>query len=206
MNSFPILSSIIILPLFGALISMLIKGSEKDVSKNVRDLALWISIVELGLVALLCYQFDLSNSNFQSNSNEYLNHIFKMFPVIGDTQYSEAQKAYGTTSGKMFLWNKAFGLQKSDIYSCLLSEYSVGLGIIGILFCSLIISFLKSISIVLFSLKNEVAYVLGLLIAINMFYFELELYTIFKRIFLSFIITLPLISKNLIPQIVKYEK
>ena len=66
MNSFPILSSIIILPLFGALISMLIKGSEKDVSKNVRDLALWISIVELGLVTLLCYQFDFSNNNFQN--------------------------------------------------------------------------------------------------------------------------------------------
>ena len=29
------MSSIIILPLFGALISMLVKGSEKDISKNV---------------------------------------------------------------------------------------------------------------------------------------------------------------------------
>ena len=45
---------------------MLVKGTEKDISKNVRDLALWISIVELGLVALLCYQFDFSNSDFQN--------------------------------------------------------------------------------------------------------------------------------------------
>ena len=37
LNSFPILSSIVILPIFGALISMLIKGSDKDVSKNVID-------------------------------------------------------------------------------------------------------------------------------------------------------------------------
>jgi len=37
LNSFPILSSIIILPLFGALVSMLVKGSEKDVSKNTID-------------------------------------------------------------------------------------------------------------------------------------------------------------------------
>ncbi len=65
MNSFPILSSIIILPLFGALVAMLVKGSDKEISKNLRDLALWISIVELILVVLLCLQFDQSNDNFQ---------------------------------------------------------------------------------------------------------------------------------------------
>ena len=72
MNSFPILSAIIILPLFVAIISMLVKGSEKDVAKNVRDLALWISIVELGLVGLLCYQFELSNSDFQNVEKKIL--------------------------------------------------------------------------------------------------------------------------------------
>ena len=71
MNSFPILSAIIILPLFGALISMLVKDNDKGVSRNVRDLALWISIVELGLVVLLCYQFDLSSSNFQNIEKHY---------------------------------------------------------------------------------------------------------------------------------------
>ncbi len=83
MNSFPILSAIIILPLFGALISMLIKGSEKDVSKNVRDLALWISIVELGLVTLLCYQFDLSNSNFQNIEKKILLSKFGISYFLG---------------------------------------------------------------------------------------------------------------------------
>ena len=83
MNSFPILSSIIILPLFGALISMLIKGSEKDVSKNVRDLALWISIVELGLVTLLCYQFDLSNSDFQNIEKKILLSKFGISYFLG---------------------------------------------------------------------------------------------------------------------------
>ena len=83
MNSFPILSSIIILPLFGALISMLIKGSEKDVSKNVRDLALWISIVELGLVALLCYQFDFSNSDFQNIEKKILLSKFGISYFLG---------------------------------------------------------------------------------------------------------------------------
>ena len=83
MNSFPILSAIIILPLFGALISMLIKGSEKDVSKNVRDLALWISIVELGLVALLCYQFDFSNSDFQNIEKKILLSKFGISYFLG---------------------------------------------------------------------------------------------------------------------------
>ena len=83
MNSFPILSAIIILPLFGALISMLIKGSEKDVSKNVRDLALWISIVELGLVVLLCYQFDLSNSDFQNIEKKILLSKFGISYFLG---------------------------------------------------------------------------------------------------------------------------
>ncbi len=83
MNSFPILSAIIILPLFGALISMLIKGSEKDVSKNVRDLALWISIVELGLVALLCYQYDFSNSGFQNVEKKILLSKFGISYFLG---------------------------------------------------------------------------------------------------------------------------
>ena len=83
MNSFPILSAIIILPLFGALISMLIKGSEKDVSKNVRDLALWISIVELGLVTLLCYQFDYSNNNFQNIEKKILLSKFGISYFLG---------------------------------------------------------------------------------------------------------------------------
>ena len=83
MNSFPILSAIIILPLFGALISMLIKGSEKDVSKNVRDLALWISIVELGLVVLLCYQFDFSSSDFQNIEKKILLSKFGISYFLG---------------------------------------------------------------------------------------------------------------------------
>ena len=83
MNSFPILSSIIFLPLFGALISMLVKGSEKDVSKNVRDLALWISIVELGLVVLLCYQFDFSNNDFQNIEKKILLSKFDISYFLG---------------------------------------------------------------------------------------------------------------------------
>ncbi len=63
--SFPILSSIIITPLIGALIALFVKGEEKAISKNVRELALWTTLVELVLVIILIIQFDFNNSNFQ---------------------------------------------------------------------------------------------------------------------------------------------
>ena len=65
MTAFPILSAIIILPLFGAFIASLVKGNEKEVTNNVRDLALWVSLVELLLVFLLLYQFETSSDTFQ---------------------------------------------------------------------------------------------------------------------------------------------
>ncbi len=65
MVAFPILSSIIIAPLIGAIIALFIKGKEKSISKNLRELALWTSIVELVLVIILIVQFDFSNADFQ---------------------------------------------------------------------------------------------------------------------------------------------
>ena len=65
MVSFPILSSIIITPLIGAIIALFIKSDEKSVSKNVRELALWTSIVELILTIIILVQFDFSSSEFQ---------------------------------------------------------------------------------------------------------------------------------------------
>jgi len=65
LTAFPILSSIIILPLLGAFIASLVKGNEKEVAKKVRDLALWVSLVELLLVFLLLYQFNSSNAAYQ---------------------------------------------------------------------------------------------------------------------------------------------
>ena len=62
---------------------MLVKGSEKDISKNVRDLALWISIVELGLVVLLCYQFDFGNSDFQNIEKKILLSKFGISYFLG---------------------------------------------------------------------------------------------------------------------------
>ena len=65
MLSFPILSAIIIIPLVGALIALFIKGEESFISKNVRELAIWTSVVELILTVILILQFDFNSSDFQ---------------------------------------------------------------------------------------------------------------------------------------------
>ena len=65
MVSFPLLSSIILVPLIGAIIAFFIKGEEKSISKNIRELAIWTSLVELIFSIILVFQFDFSNYNFQ---------------------------------------------------------------------------------------------------------------------------------------------
>ena len=65
MVSFPILSSIIIIPLIGAIIALFIKSDEKSVSKNVRELALWTSIVELIITIIILVQFNFGSTEFQ---------------------------------------------------------------------------------------------------------------------------------------------
>ena len=64
MISWPLLSVIIFLPLFGALIILLIKEDE-NTSSNIRWAALWTSLGVFFLSLLLWVQFDYSNSTYQ---------------------------------------------------------------------------------------------------------------------------------------------
>ena len=93
MASFPLLSSIIIVPLIGAFIAFLIKGEEKNISKNLRELAIWTSLVELILSIILVFQFDFSNNNFQFIEEK--NILTKLsgkdilsIPALNSTMYS----------------------------------------------------------------------------------------------------------------------
>ncbi|MBF97073.1 MAG: NADH-quinone oxidoreductase subunit M [Alphaproteobacteria bacterium MarineAlpha9_Bin4] len=65
MITFPLLSTIIIVPLIGAIIAFLIKGDEANVSKNLRELAIWTSLVVLVISIIILLQFDLNSQNFQ---------------------------------------------------------------------------------------------------------------------------------------------
>ena len=65
MVSFPLLTALIVIPLLGAFIAFLIKGEEKNISKNLRELAIWIALVELFLSIILVFQFNFSAAEFQ---------------------------------------------------------------------------------------------------------------------------------------------
>ena len=65
MVSFPLLTALIVIPLLGALIAFLINGEEKNISKNLRELAIWIALVELFLSIILVFQFNFSTAEFQ---------------------------------------------------------------------------------------------------------------------------------------------
>ncbi len=65
MVSFPLLTALIVIPLLGAFIAFLIKGEDKNISKNLRELAIWITLVELFLSIILVFQFNFSAAEFQ---------------------------------------------------------------------------------------------------------------------------------------------
>ena len=80
---FPLLSSIILLPLFGAIIAFFIKGEEQEVSKNIRDLSLWISITELVLVIFAVLQFDINKEGFQFIEKKVLLSKYQVSYYLG---------------------------------------------------------------------------------------------------------------------------
>ena len=65
MVSFPLLTALIVIPLLGAFIAFLINGEEKNISKNLRELAIWIALVELFLSIILVFQFNFNSAEFQ---------------------------------------------------------------------------------------------------------------------------------------------
>ena len=65
MVSFPLLTALIVIPLLGAFIAFLIKGEEKNISKNLRELAIWIALVEFFLSIILIFQFNFNAAEFQ---------------------------------------------------------------------------------------------------------------------------------------------
>ena len=63
--NFPILSSIIFIPLVGALFIFLTKGEQKNVEKNSKNVAIFTSIANFILALFLWYSFDTNTSDFQ---------------------------------------------------------------------------------------------------------------------------------------------
>jgi len=63
--NFPILSTIIFIPLVGSLFILITKGSDKNVEKNSKYVAIFTSVTNFLLSLFLWYSFDKSTSNFQ---------------------------------------------------------------------------------------------------------------------------------------------
>ncbi|MGA7328234.1 MAG: NADH-quinone oxidoreductase subunit M [Rhodomicrobium sp.] len=65
MKDWPILSTIIFLPLLGALLLAILRGNDDAARKNARWIALWTTLITLGVSLVLAAQFDPANSGFQ---------------------------------------------------------------------------------------------------------------------------------------------
>ena len=63
--NFPILSAIIFIPLIGALFILVTKGSQKNVEKNSKYVAIFSSLANFLLSLFLWYSFDTTISDFQ---------------------------------------------------------------------------------------------------------------------------------------------
>ena len=68
--NFPILSAIIFIPLVGAFFIFLTRGSEKNVEKNSKYVAVFTSLTNFFLSLFLWYSFDNSTSDFQFVENK----------------------------------------------------------------------------------------------------------------------------------------
>jgi NADH-quinone oxidoreductase subunit M len=65
MKDWPILTTIILLPLAGAVFLAILKGDDEPAKRNARWIALWTTLITFGISLALLARFDPSNSGFQ---------------------------------------------------------------------------------------------------------------------------------------------
>ncbi len=70
MDSWPLLSTIIFLPLLGAVLLTLIRGKEDDVAMAAKATALWVAVSTFILTLVLCYAFDPKIEGFQFSESK----------------------------------------------------------------------------------------------------------------------------------------
>ena len=65
MKDWPILTTIILLPIVGAVFLAVLRGNDEAAHRNARWIALWTSLVTFAVSLVLLVQFDPANSGFQ---------------------------------------------------------------------------------------------------------------------------------------------
>jgi len=61
----PLLSLVTFLPLVGAAFILMARGDDAVVARNARNIALWTSLIDLGLSLVLWFEFDPNTADFQ---------------------------------------------------------------------------------------------------------------------------------------------
>ena len=75
--NFPILSAIVFIPLVGALFILITKGSQKNIEKNSKYVAIFSSCVNFFLSLYLWFSFDVDTSDFQFvEEKQWINGFF----------------------------------------------------------------------------------------------------------------------------------
>ncbi|MBW7950660.1 MAG: NADH-quinone oxidoreductase subunit M, partial [Pseudorhodoplanes sp.] len=65
MASWPVLSVTTFLPIVGALLILVLRGSEDAVNRNARWIALWTTLVTFAVSLVLVWRFDAASAEFQ---------------------------------------------------------------------------------------------------------------------------------------------
>ena len=68
--NFPILTAVIFIPIIGAFFVFITKGSQKNVEKNSKYVAIFTSVANFFLSLFLWYSFDANTSDFQFVENK----------------------------------------------------------------------------------------------------------------------------------------
>jgi NADH-quinone oxidoreductase subunit M len=64
-SHWPLLSLVTFLPLVGAAFILMARGDDDVVARNARNIALWTSLIDLGLSLVLWFEFDPNSADFQ---------------------------------------------------------------------------------------------------------------------------------------------
>ena len=81
MTNIPILSLLIFFPFIGALVILLINKNDQSYERKVKEIGLWVSIINFLLSLILLYSFDKTESQFQFIEN------FKLINDLGIYYY-----------------------------------------------------------------------------------------------------------------------
>ncbi len=125
---------------------------------------------------------DLSSDFYTENGFfnfdfDYFVHFYYMNidPVFGSGDYMKLAKSNAFTTTKILLQRKYLGINRTDHYSCVLTDIFGAFGVLGILFLSIFLSFLFLAVKNLLINNNTYINLIGIFLSISFLNFESEI-------------------------------